>query len=446
MATFLLPSSPIYGHLVPMLAVARALVARGHTVTVLTGTKYRARVEESGAAFLPLPAGADYDDADLDAWLPGREKHKGLAAVRYDLIGMFVRPLRAQHEALTAELATGRYDVVVCELVFTGVIPTLGVPGERRLPVVGVSALPLTLSSVDCAPFGPALAPGSSALSRLRNRLLHTVLHLGPLRAITTKANAVLSEVGAERLPGTIFDMPLLYDRTFQLSAPSLEYPRRELPASFTFLGPLRPGNRSGAGTDALPGWWSDLDGDRPVVHVTQGTIDNADLTRLLVPTIRGLAGDDVLVVASTGGRPVAGVVDALGGTLPANARVAEFLPYEALLPKTDVVVTNGGFGGVQQSLAHGVPLVVAGATEDKPEVAARVAWSGTGVDLRTGTPSPAKVGAGVRTVLTEDGFRMAAGRVAAEIAALGDPLETLVAELEALAGSHDAASTPATR
>jgi MGT family glycosyltransferase len=438
MATFLLPSSPIYGHLVPMLAVARALVARGHAVSVLTGTKYRARVEESGATFLPLPAGADYDDSDLDAWLPGRDKHKGLAAVRYDLIGMFVRPLKAQHEALTAELATGRYDAVVCELVFTGVIPTLGVPSGTRVPVVGVSALPLTMSSVDCAPFGPALAPGSSALSRLRNRVLNTVLHAGPLRAITTRANAALADVGAEPLPGTIFDMPLLYDRTFQLSAPSLEYPRRELPSSFTFLGPLRPGARAG---DVLPDWWSDLDGDRPVVHVTQGTIDNADLTRLLVPTIRGLAGDDVLVVASTGGRPVSGLVDALGGTLPANARVAEFLPYEALLPKTDVVVTNGGFGGVQQSLAHGVPLVVAGATEDKPEVAARVAWSGTGVNLRTGTPAPEKVAAGVRQVLAEDGFRTAAGRVAAEIAALGDPLETLVHELESLVGARSTAA-----
>ena len=43
------------------------------------------------------------------------------------------------------------------------------------------------------------------------------------------------------------------------------------------------------------------------------------------------------------------------------------------LLPRTDVLVTNGGYGGVQQALAHGVPLVVAGRTEDKVEVAARV-------------------------------------------------------------------------
>ena len=36
-------------------------------------------------------------------------------------------------------------------------------------------------------------------------------------------------------------------------------------------------------------------------------------------------------------------------------------------------MLTNGGYGGVQYALAHGVPLVVAGDTEDKPEVAARV-------------------------------------------------------------------------
>jgi UDP:flavonoid glycosyltransferase YjiC (YdhE family) len=36
-------------------------------------------------------------------------------------------------------------------------------------------------------------------------------------------------------------------------------------------------------------------------------------------------------------------------------------------------MVTNGGYGGVQMALAHAVPLVVAGAKEDKPEVAGRV-------------------------------------------------------------------------
>ena len=48
-------------------------------------------------------------------------------------------------------------------------------------------------------------------------------------------------------------------------------------------------------------------------------------------------------------------------------------------------MVTNGGYGAVQRALIAGVPLVVAGNTEDKPEVAARVECFGAGVNLRTG-------------------------------------------------------------
>ena len=70
------------------------------------------------------------------------------------------------------------------------------------------------------------------------------------------------------------------------------------------------------------------------------------------------------------------------------------------LLPKVDVMVTNGGYGAVQRALATGVPLVVAGDTEDKPEVAARVAWSGAGINLRTGTPTAKAIRYAVREVL----------------------------------------------
>jgi UDP:flavonoid glycosyltransferase YjiC (YdhE family) len=72
-------------------------------------------------------------------------------------------------------------------------------------------------------------------------------------------------------------------------------------------------------------------------------------------------------------------------------------------------MVTNGGYGGVQLALAHGVPLVVAGLTEDKVEVSARVIWSGTGVALKTDTPSPAQVRDGAATVLAAPQFRQRA-------------------------------------
>jgi UDP:flavonoid glycosyltransferase YjiC (YdhE family) len=414
-------------------------MARGHSVTILTGTKYRSLVEDSGIRHVPLPAEVDYDDADLDAWLPHRDRYKGLAAVRYDLIGMFARPIPAQHRALTAELEAGGYDAVVSEGVFMGALPTLlTVPPAERVPFIGVSALPLTLTSVDAAPFGPALAPGSSAFSRLRNRILNSVIHAGPLKPMQTALIEALAEVGAPAPQGTFFDQPVRFDATLQLCPPGIEYPRRELPSTVSFIGPLRPSPVDPESDRTLPEWWTDLDGRRPVVHVTQGTIDNTDLGKLIVPTIRALAGQDVLVVVSTGGKPIEPIVSSFGRSLPGNVRLAEFLPYDLLLPKTAAVVSNGGFGGVQQALAHGIPLVVAGATEDKPEVAARVAWSGSGVDLRTGRPKPAQIAAAVQRILTVSSYRAAAQRLQQQIALLGDPIDEVAATVERLVAASN--------
>mgnify|MGYP001120096913 FL=1 len=72
MTRILMTSPPIYGHLVSVVAVAGGLVARGFDVDVLTGAKYRGLVTRAGARFLPLPREVDYDDADLDAFLPGQ--------------------------------------------------------------------------------------------------------------------------------------------------------------------------------------------------------------------------------------------------------------------------------------------------------------------------------------------------------------------------------------
>ena len=117
----------------------------------------------------------------------------------------------------------------------------------------------------------------------------------------------------------------------------------------------------------------------------------------------------DLLVVVTTGGRPV----DAVPGPIPGNARLATYLPFECLLPRIDVLVTNGGYGTVNQALSYGVPLVTAGLTEDKADVNACVAWSGVGIDLRTNEPTPSAVRDSVRSVLDHPDFRARAAHMA---------------------------------
>jgi UDP:flavonoid glycosyltransferase YjiC (YdhE family) len=100
--------------------------------------------------------------------------------------------------------------------------------------------------------------------------------------------------------------------------------------------------------------------------------VSNFDFGQLVAPTLTALANDpDVLVVVTTGGRSL----DAIPGLVPHNARVAAYLPFEWLLSKVDVLVTNGGYGGVNQALSFGVPLVTAGLT-DHPNPRASVGCS----------------------------------------------------------------------
>ena len=92
--------------------------------------------------------------------------------------------------------------------------------------------------------------------------------------------------------------------------------------------------------------------------------------------------------------RPRYGLLAGLAlGLLPAELDQSIFA---TALPA--VVAELGGYGGVVQALRHGVPLVVAGRSEDKPEVAVRVAWSGAGLNLRTDRPTQARLRRPVRT------------------------------------------------
>ena len=156
---------------------------------------------------------------------------------------------------------------------------------------------------------------------------------------------------------------------------------------------------------------------------MTQGTVANHNFGLLIAPTLAALANEpDVLVVATAGGRPV----DAIPGAVPSNARVASFLPFEWLLPRVDVLVTNGGYGSVNQAMSFGIPLVTAGMTEDKADVNARVAWSGVGLNLATNEPTQEALRTAVRTVLDRPAYRMRASQMADEFARIDTRSEIL--------------------
>jgi UDP:flavonoid glycosyltransferase YjiC (YdhE family) len=70
----------------------------------------------------------------------------------------------------------------------------------------------------------------------------------------------------------------------------------------------------------------------------------------------------------------------------------------------------------VQIALANGIPLVVAGQTEDKPEASARVGWAGVGINLKTKTPTPKQVRNAVRKLLADSKYKTKAKYFQAEM------------------------------
>jgi UDP:flavonoid glycosyltransferase YjiC (YdhE family) len=84
-------------------------------------------------------------------------------------------------------------------------------------------------------------------------------------------------------------------------------------------------------------------------------------------------------------------------------------------MPHSDVFISNGGYGGVMQSICHKLPMVLAGIHEGKNEICARVGYFKLGINLRTEKPSSSKIAQAVATVLQNTDYQQNVERLSAE-------------------------------
>lgn len=55
----LISVTPVYGHLMPIRAIGKELIARGYEVTFVTGSPYKKLLEDIGASHVPLEGDAE---------------------------------------------------------------------------------------------------------------------------------------------------------------------------------------------------------------------------------------------------------------------------------------------------------------------------------------------------------------------------------------------------
>jgi UDP:flavonoid glycosyltransferase YjiC (YdhE family) len=414
----LIASTSVPGHLNPLLSVANILMKHNHEVVVQTATSLKPMVEAAGVRFTPPTPEGDTDLFDFLREHPEREDiTPGIEVIAFDVKHVFAEKLPAQAEGLKLALQDFPADIVLVDALFWGTLPMLLGRREDRPAIVHLGITVLNVGSGKDVPSRPS-AKEEQAERERRERLM--------LKPAQAAVDAALAKAGCGPLPCPAMEsMSILPDLYLHPGIRSFEYPDSSSATSpVKYIGPLPlpPGQA------ALPEWWHELDKTKRLVLVTQGTVANRDFGQLIGPTLAGLAEEkDLIVLATTGGQPI----ESIPVALPANARVATFLPYEAILPSIDLLITNGGYGTVNMALAHGIPVVSAGLTEDKEEVSAHVQWAGVGIDLRTNQATPEAVRTAARKLLDLPSYRARAAELAKEFAS-HDPEAELLRLMEA--------------
>jgi len=376
------------GHFAPLVPFARSLGDAGHEVAVAAPGSFAPAVERAGFDHLAF---ADAPGEELGAVfgsLSGNSPTESNAVVVREVFGRI--DTRAALPGMRTLVNEWRPDLVLresCE--FASYLAA----DEAAIPHVNMA--------VGLAWFGEEFFPG---------------------------VEEPLTELGGER------------DFTNLMRGPSLSL----LPLSFEDLrstggdGVRRFRDDTGERTDAagrgnqpLPDWWNgSVD---PLVYVTFGSVAAGfglfpDLYRAAIAALADLPVR-VLLTLGDAGDPAA------LGPVPPNVHVEKWWPQDQVMPHASAMVGHGGVGTTLSGFQAGVPMVVVPLFADQPYNARRVAAIGAGIALEGGAAALGGLGDAVQRVLTEDTYRIGAGRIAEEISRL-PPAAAAVPWFEELAGA----------
>jgi MGT family glycosyltransferase len=389
-----------------MSTLAAHLKARGHRVTFFTLA--------DGEAF--------FTGAGFECVVGGRERFpigytrqvteelgrlRGMAGLKYTL-----KELSAQLDTGFAEFPGLVRGAGVDALVLDQAEMSGSTVAEHlKLPYVHVANALMLNAEASVPPFNSAWGNDDGLLARMRNQVANAFLRrmLSPVR---DKLN------GQRKVWGLTLYVDVLNERfgagpQISQEPPGFEFPRKQLPANFHFVGPLHsPAVRK---ETAFP--WERLNG-KPLIYASMGTLQNG-LEWTFRAIADGCAGLGAQLVISLGGN----MEPAQFADLKGDPVVVQFAPQLELLKGSAVCITHAGLNTTLESLAQGVPMVAIPVTNDQPAVAARIRWTGAGEVVPLKQLSGEKLRAAVSKVLAEPRYREHARRLQREIAGL-DSLE----------------------
>ena len=411
------------GTVPPELSLARALIERGHRVTVLADPTIEPEAVAARADFRSwreaphLRSRRPHDDYLRDFEVDNPPELIARLCER-----LICGPAAAYAAETTSAIRELRPDAVVSSAFLLG--PQIAAEAAR-LPLAALFSNIYPLPAPGLPPFGAGLAPARDE----HERQMHAAIgqqgedmwnaHLAPL-------NAARAERDLASLCG-VWEQLDHAERVLVLSSPAFDFPA-QLPDNVRYVGPRFDD----------PAWtqeWQPPAGEEPLVLASLSTA-NMDQLALLRRIADALGALPVRGVVTTGH-----AIDP--DELPSHpqVQVLRSAPHRAVLEHASAVVTHGGHGTVIKALAADVPLLVLPMGRDQLDNATRVTERGAGLRLEPDAGADA-IAAAVRRLLDEQGFREAAARLGARLRADAHGDEA-AAELEGLV-SNDRQTVPA--
>ena len=385
-----------------MTTLGHALRQRGHRVSLIGIADAEARVRAAGLEFVLIgqrdyPAGITRELFNQLGELSGTAAFRATVAYFQRSTAMLLK------EAPNALRSNGVDALLVDQASFGGAT----VAQALELPFVSVSCALLLNPEPDVPPVNTGWSYHPAAWARLRNRLGHRLL----TRLAKPITDVVIDFRQQHHLPA-LSDASGAWSSLAQIcqQPAAFEYPRTQLPDWFHFTGPLiDPASRA-----EVPFPWERLNG-KPLIYASLGTIQNQQLELFTRIAAACAHLDAQLVIALGGGSSVESLPP-----LPGNPVVVDFAPQLALLQRAALTITHAGLNTVLESLGCGVPMLAIPIANDQPGVAARVAWSGSGVVVPVKRASIRRLREAVDQVWSEPVYRHHAQRLQQAIASAG--------------------------
>ena len=364
-------SGASYGHLYPLLPLARGLIERGHELAVAAPWYFADVIESVGLEAMPLSApGSEPPSHEYKTEQTARDPFaRGRSAVARYLEQAVVdtAPLRSAVEHWRADVLVRETTAYAAWFV-----------GE--LVDVPVAVLDFV-----------ATPP----------KILAAIL--GDLFADARARVGLPPDPRLETLNGLLHMIP----------APPEWFPRVSLGPTTHLVQPAEP--PPALPSAEVPSWLAERDESRPLVYVTLGTMWNRT-PGVFESIFEALAAEPVDAIAALG----PDLDPASFAPLPENVRAERFFARELeaeILTRAGVMICHGGYGALMNALRNGLVIVdVPLATSDAAANAARVKAFGVGVVT---SESASEVRDALRAALSNPDYRAAADRVKQSITSL---------------------------